>query len=329
MKAAYYDRTGPANAVFQIGEIDDPKPAAGEVVVQVHASGVNPTDTKVRGGTPGRKMGYPRIIPHHDGAGVIVATGSGVDPARMDQRVWIHSAQFGRAFGTAAQYVALPQHLVVPLPDETGFPQGAALGVPVMTAWNSVMGDGPVAGRTVFVAGGAGAVGHYAIQIAKLGGAQVAASVSGPAKAQEARRAGADLVVNYTDPEAEAQVHDWTSGRGVDHFVDVNTTQNAGFSASVMVHGGRIVSYGSATNTSEMPIRDFRQRNVSIRFLFIHRLDAHHSREIAAAVCGLLRPGILSHRIAHSLPLADIAKAHQLVEEGHVMGKVILDLSKG
>ncbi len=326
MKAAFYETTGPADAVFQISDMDDPIPATGEVLVRVRASGVNPTDTKVRGGTPGRKMGHARIIPHHDGAGEIVATGPGVDAARRDQRCWMHSAQFERAFGTAAQYVALPAHLVLPLPDTISFAEGAALGVPVMTAWNGVMGDGHVAGRTVFVAGGAGAVGHYAIQIAKLGGARVAASVSSPAKVEHARAAGADLVIDYNDPDAEALVQYWSAGNGIDHFLDVNTTHNAGFAARVMGQGGRIVSYGSASNSAGMPIRDFRQRNVSIRFLFIHRLDVRRGAEIAAAVGGLLRPGVLSHRIAQRLPLDQIAEAHRMVEEGRVMGKVVLDM---
>nr|MCU0946075.1 NADPH:quinone reductase [Rubritepida sp.] len=188
MKAVWYERTGPAREVLVYGEMPTPNPRPGEVLVRLAASGVNPSDWKARGGS--RPMIAPRVIPHSDGAGVIEAAGPGVDPARIGQRVWIWNGQWKRPFGTAAQYIALPATQAVPLPAGTSFEAGACLGIPALTALHAVRTDGGVAGQSVLVAGGAGAVGHYAIQFARLLGArQVIATVSSPQKAQHAMAA--------------------------------------------------------------------------------------------------------------------------------------------
>lgn len=327
MRAAYFDETGPARAVFMIGELEAPVPAAGEVLVRVAASGVNPTDTKVRGGAPGRQKPFPRIIPHHDGAGVIEAVGNGVDARLIGRRVWTFCAQAGRPFGTAAQYVALPVALVAPLPDNIPFDIGAALGVPCMTAWNAVLGDGPVAGKTVLVAGGAGAVGNYAVQIARRSGARILATISSREKARDAIDAGAHATVDYREADAAQQILALTDGKGVDHFVDVDTTTNAALAGKVMARFGRIASYGSRGLDADMPVRDLRQKCVSIRFLTIHRFGAGVLGPIASGINAWLEIGALKHRIAARLPLADIATAHELVENGSVQGKVIVEIA--
>ncbi|RMH49245.1 MAG: NADPH:quinone reductase, partial [Alphaproteobacteria bacterium] len=178
MRAAVYRRTGPAEEVLTVEDLPDPVPGPGEVLVRVHASGVNPADVKRRGGWLGQRMDHPLVIPHADGAGEIIATGPGVDPARRGQRVWLWNAQGGyggpgRAFGTAAELCALPQSQAVPLPAALSFAQGACLGIPAMTAHRAVFADGPVAGRTILVAGAGGAVGHFAVQFAAAAGARV------------------------------------------------------------------------------------------------------------------------------------------------------------
>jgi NADPH2:quinone reductase len=188
MKAAWYERNGPAREVLQVGEMPDPEPGPGEVRVQVHASGLNPSDWKTRAGSS-RRMAFPRVIPHSDGAGVIDRVGAGVPARRVGERVWLWNAQWKRPYGTAAEFVVLPASQAVPLPSNVGFEVGACLGIPALTAHRAVTCDGPIAGQSVLVSGGAGAVGRYAIQFAKLLGAgQVMATVSSPEKAEIASR---------------------------------------------------------------------------------------------------------------------------------------------
>ncbi|HEY1322078.1 MAG TPA: NADPH:quinone reductase, partial [Streptosporangiaceae bacterium] len=201
MRAALYRDMGEAAEVFQVEEVDRPEPGPGEVLVRVHASGVNPTDYKARSGAVPRPIDDFQI-PHQDGAGVIEAVGAGVDPRRVGERVWLWLAAAGRRWGTAAEWTALPARQAVPLPDGASFELGASLGVPAMTAHYCLFSDGPVNGQTVLVAGGAGAVGHFAIELAKRAGARVVTTVSSPDKAALAEKAGADLVVNYRSPDA-------------------------------------------------------------------------------------------------------------------------------
>src|SRR5581483_3241352 len=195
MKAVWYERTGPAADVLTFGEMPTPVAGPGEVRVRLEASGVNPSDAARRSGTY-RSLEYPRVITNSDGAGIVDQVGAGVTRLKAGQRVWLFNGQRnGRAFGTAAEYIALAEQLVTPLPDQLSFAQGATLGIPAMTAWCSLFADGPLTGKTVLVTGGAGAVGHYAVQLAKWGGARVIATVSSAMKGEQARRAGADLVV--------------------------------------------------------------------------------------------------------------------------------------
>ena len=197
MKAVWYERTGPAAEVLTFGEMLTPEARPGEVRLRLEASGVNPADIYRRAGSF-RALEFPRVIPNSDGAGIVDQVGSGVARLKPGQRVWLFNGQRnGRAFGTAAEYIALAEHLVTPLPDHLSFAQGATLGIPAMTAWCSLFADGAIVGKTVLVTGGAGAVGHYAVQLAKWGGARVITTVSSAAKAEQARLAGADLVINY------------------------------------------------------------------------------------------------------------------------------------
>ncbi|MEM1310897.1 MAG: NADPH:quinone reductase, partial [Cyanobacteria bacterium P01_H01_bin.153] len=182
MQAVWYEKNGPVS-VLRHGQLPRPKLGAGEVLVRIQASGVNPSDTKVRSGWGGMTMPFPRVVPHNDGAGVIEQVGAGVSPERIGDRVWIYEAQVGRPSGTAAEYVVVPSQQAVPLPANTTFAAGAALGVPAMTAHRAVFSSGAVEGQTILVTGGAGAVGYYAVQLAKWGGATVITTVSRPQQA--------------------------------------------------------------------------------------------------------------------------------------------------
>lgn len=326
MRAAIYEGSGPAWDVLRIVDLPDAAPGPGEVLVRLYASGVNPTDVKVRGGTPGRQLAFPLIVPHHDGAGHIEAVGAGVDEARIGQRVWVYGAQNGRAHGTAAEFVALPSRLAVALLDTMSFEEGACLGVPAMTAFEAVMGDGAPAGQTVLVTGGAGNVGRYAVQIAHAAGARVIATVSNDAKADIAREAGATETVIYSDPDAAQQIQAICKGKGVSRVVDVDTTRNAALIAAVVGGGGTVVSYGSEGLDALVPVRDMRQKNATIRFLNILRLDEDRLDRNAVNLNALLATGAITHRIAAQFPLPDIAAAHEQIEAGSAIGRVLVYL---
>ena len=325
-KCAFYDQTGPAREVLVQGEMPVRAPAPGEVLVRLYASGVNPTDIKSRGGAPGRAKEFDRIIPHFDGAGTIEAVGAGVPATHVGQNVWVFCARHERAFGTAAAYVSIDRSFVAPLPKGVPFEIGACLGIPAMTAWNAVLGSGPVNGRKVLVTGGAGAVGHYGVQIARRHGAFVIATVSSAEKAAETLQGGAHHAVNYREPDAAEQIMALTQGRGIDLLVDVDTTANARLASRVMAMGGQISSYGSGGLNADIPVRDLRQRCVSIRFLTIFRFEAVQLQTYAAGINAMLEAGTLQHRIAQRYPLSEIAAAHEAVESGAVSGKVIVSI---
>jgi len=329
MRAAWYERKGPAREVLQLGELPTPEPGPGEVRVRVHVSGVNPSDTKNRAGWQGNlAMPFPRIIPHQDGAGVIDAVGEGVAAARVGERVWVYEAQLGRPFGTAAEYVVVPSEQAVPLPPDVDLAVGACLGVPAMTAHYCVYADGPVAGQTVLVTGGAGAVGHYAVQWAKLGGAHVLATVSSDEKAAVARAAGADVVLNYRTEDVAARLHELTGGAGVDRVVEVAFGANLPVTQAVLKPNGVVAAYSSdAEPQPRLPFRAFLQKNAVLRTVLVYVMPraAHEAavRDITAA----LKAGTLRHVIGRRLPLTEIATAHEAVEQGAVVGKVLVDIA--
>src|SRR3981189_363969 len=191
MKAVWYERTGAAPDVLTYGDMPTPVAGPGEVRVRLESSGINPADVGRRAGGY-RAMEYPRVIPNSDGAGIVDQVGDGVTRLKIGQRVWLFNGQRnGRAFGTAAEYIALAEHLVTPLPDNLSFAAGATLGIPGMTAWCCLYCDGPISGQTVLVTGGAGAAGPYSVQLAKWGGAKVIATVSSAVKAEQPRLPGA------------------------------------------------------------------------------------------------------------------------------------------
>lgn len=327
MRAAFYERTGPAREVLTLGELPDPEPGPGEVRVRVAWSGVNPSDVKSRAGLRTKAMPFPRVVPHSDGSGTIDRVGEGVDPARLGQRVWVWNAAWGRAGGTAAAYVALPSAQAVPLPEGADSAAGACLGIPALTAYHAVTVDGGVEGKSVLVAGGAGAVGHYAVQLAKLKGArQVIATVSSPAKAELARAAGADIVVNYREEDFAARCREATGGRGLDRIIEVDFAANVEADLQALRHEGEVVVYGSGAAEIAIPFAPAILKNVLVRFFIVYDLTAEDRARAVAGLTRLLEEDALTHNIAARLPLGRVAEAHELVEQGRAAGNVVLEV---
>lgn len=328
MRAAYYDATGPADRVLQIGELPRPEPGPGEVMVRVRWSGVNPSDVKSRAGLRGGSMPFPRVVPHSDGMGVVEQVGEGVPAERVGQRVWLWNAAWGRPNGTAAEFVVLPAVQAVPLPDAVPDEAGACLGIPAMTAVHALLTDGGVAGQRVLVAGGAGAVGHYAVQLARrLGARQVLSTVSTPEKARIAQAAGADVVVNYRDEDATERLREATGGEGVDRVVEVDIAANAALDLAVLRRGGLCVVYGSGAPQFTLPFFPLIANNLLMRFFIVYHLSDSERAAAQDQLRPLLERGELDHRVALRLPLQDIAQAHQAVEGGRVVGNVVLEVA--
>jgi NADPH2:quinone reductase len=305
-----------------------PTPLAGpgEVRVRLEASGVNPADVGRRAGAY-RGMEFARVIPNSDGAGIIDQVGDGVTRLKLGQRVWLFNGQRnGRAFGTAAEYIALAEHLVTPLPDSLSFAQGATLGIPAMTAWCCLFCDGPIAGKTVLVTGGAGAVGHYAVQLAKWGGARVIATVSSAAKAEQVQLAGADLVVNYKTDDVIAKALAFTEQRGVDRVVDVDFGGNIATTLKLMAMNSTIAVYATNGNRNPVvPMRELMEKCIALRTLVLFALPLPLLAAAQADISKWLAAGVRLHNIAAQFPLSETAQAHLAVEKGDKLGTVIVD----
>jgi NADPH2:quinone reductase len=324
MRAALYDRHGSTREVLRVENIERPEPGPGEVRVRVEVSGVNPTDWKSRSGATPRPIDEFQI-PHHDGAGVIDAVGEGVDPGRIGQRVWLYMAAGGRRWGTAAEWTVVPEHAAVPLPDSASAELGASLGVPAMTAHRCLFADGPVDGKTVLVAGGAGAVGHFTIELAKRAGARVIATVSGPHKAELAAKAGADLVVNYREPDAAEQVSSFAGPGGVDHVVEVALGANLQLDLAVVRRpDARIVTYAADAADPVLPVRACMTANVVLRFVLLYGVPPDALSQAARDISAALADGALTELPVIRYPLDEIAAAHEAVEGGAVIGKVLI-----
>ena len=329
MRAVWYERTGPAAEVLTSGEMPAPSAGAGEVRIRLEASGVNPADVYRRGGTY-RGIEFPRVIPNSDGAGIVDQIGAGVTRFKPGQRVWLFNGQRnGRAFGTAAEYIALAEHLVTPLADHLSFAQGATLGIPCMTAWCCLFCDGAITGKTVLVTGGAGAVGHYAVQLAKWGGGRVIATVSSDAKAEQAHLAGADLVINYRTDDVAARVREFTSGHGVDRVVEVDFGSNIGTTLKLMAMNSTVAVYATNGNrTPVVPMRELMERCIALRTLVLFALPPPLLSAAQADITKWLAAGVRLHNIAGQFALKDTASAHLAVEKGDKLGTVIVDCAR-
>lgn len=326
MRAVWYEAYGPAKEVLKFGEIETPEPAAGEVRVRLRASGANPADYKARLGSRG-EMRWPRIIPHSDGAGVVESVVEGVDAARVGERVWVFNGQWERPFGTAAEFIVLPERQAVPLADSVDFAQGACLAIPAMTAHRALFLDGPIAGQTVLVTGGAGAVGRYGVQLARWGGASVIATVSNGEKARIAREAGADHVVNYREEDVAGRVLAITGGAGVDRICEVDFGENLVVTRRALKENGTVAAYGSTrVPDPTLPWYQMMGNNTAIRMVFVYSMPEAAISKACADVNAACEAGALTHHIGASFPLEDAAAAHELMENFGNVGNVVVEI---
>lgn len=329
MYAAYYDKTGSAESVLKTGELQKPYAKPGEVLVHMASSGVNPSDTKKRAGTMTVTKIADRIIPHSDGAGIIEAVGSGVDAARIGERVWLWNAQWQRPQGTAAEWCAVPAEQAVTLPEHISFSAAACLGIPAQTAWIALQAGLEATGKTILVQGGAGAVGELAVQIAVDGGARVLATVSTQEKAAIAERAGAETI-NYRNADSVDQILEMTSGEGVDHIVEVDFGANWKIDAAVLKQNGSVSAYSSPSDAKfELDYYAFAAKAAHLRFVQVYLLAPAERAKCLLSITDLLQRQRLSIRVAKSFTLESIVAAHQLQESGTTIGNIVVDIDAG
>lgn len=327
MKAALFNSFGPASDVLQVEEFGKPQPGQGEVLVRMHASGVNPSDTKKREGAFPNLLDNGPVIPNSDGAGVITAVGIGVPYSRIGERVWVYQAQFARLHGTAAQYVSIDSARAVTLPDNTSFAVGACLGIPAMTAHRCVFADGPVDGQLLFITGGAGRVGHYAIQWAKQAGATVITTASSEEARQQCIEAGADCVVDHTDPQMVTQVLDFSQGAKVDRVIDVEFGANLNNSLQLLRVGGVIASYSSTVVPEPvLPFKQMMFMDLTVRMVIVYAMPEEAKQAAIADITQALQQNRLQHRIAARYPLDEIAQANNKIEQGGFYGSVVVEI---
>ena len=330
MKAVWYTQQGKPAAVMQFGEQPTPHAATGEVRVRLHASGVNPADSNRSVGRSYAMEG-PLIIPNSDGSGIVDEVGEGVVASWLRRRVWLYNGQRGgRLLGTAAEYIALNVDLVSELPEHTSFNHGACLGIPCMTAHRCVTLGGDLKGKTVLVTGGAGAVGHYAVQWAKRFGARVVATVSSPAKAAHATAAGADFTVNYRSEDVIARVREFTahftSGAGVHHVVDVDFGGNYATTLPLLAANGSIAYYATKGNVSPtIAAPDLMRKNVSVHGVLLNGAPHAARKRAQNDIVQWLQEGGMPHTVSAVYPLARTAEAHEAVEFQAKHGTVVVD----
>jgi len=327
VRAAWFEEFGAAQDVLQVGERDTPVAGPGEVLVRMATSGVNPSDVKKRAGSFPDLLDNGFVIPNSDGAGVIEAVGDGVDAGRIGERVWIYQAQYARRFGTAAEYVAIEATRAPELPGAASFEVGACLGIPAMTAHRCVFADGDVAGQTVLVTGGAGRVGHYAVQWASQAGATVIATASNDDDRIVCEEAGAAHVVNHRDDDVVGAIMKTTGGSLVDRIVDVEFGGNLPTSVEVLRIGGTIATYASTqVPEPKLPFFKMMYKDVTVRMVIVYAMPEAAKEHAVADIEKALSAGSLQHRIAHTMPLGDIARSNEIIEQGAVRGAVVLTI---
>ena len=327
MKAVWFKSFGTPKEVLEVGEWQKPTPNHGEVLVRVHTSGVNPSDTKKRAGANPALLEAGAVIPHSDGAGVIEAVGPGVPKTRIGERVWLYNAQYGRQEGTCAEYVSVASHTAVWMPDHVSFETGAMMGIPAMTAHRCVLADGDVAGKIILVTGGAGRVGYYAIQWAKHFGATVIATASSAKSKQACQDAGADLVVGHPSESVNKEILAFTSGRKINRVVEGDFGANLLPILDIIRTSGVIATYSSMTDMHpSIPFVRMMFMNLTIRLVLVYELEEEDKNEAKADITELLMHNKLDHRVAATFPIEEAAKAHEMIEEGKVLGSVIIKI---
>ena len=327
MKACWFDRFGPARDTLQFGDWSTPDPRPGEVLVRLYTTGVNPSDVKKRAGAFPDLLDAGPVIPHSDGAGEITAVGDGVPDSRIGERVFVYQAQYARQCGTAAEFVALDSARAPVLPDNTSFEVGACVGIPILTAHRCVFADGPVADQRVLVTGGAGRVGHYAIQWAYQTGARVIATASNEEDAAACREAGAELVVNHREPDWGKAVLDLTGGEKVDRVIDVEFGANLPELLRCVRIGATIATYSSTVVPEpSLPFRTMMFMDLTVRMVIVYAMPEEAKAQAVADTQTALAKGALQHRIAETLAFDQMARAHEIIEAGEVRGCVAVSI---
>jgi len=323
MRAGYYESNGAAREVLRIAEVETPRPGPGEVRVKLASSGVNPSDVKSRAGLT-RKIAFPRVIPHSDGAGEIEEVGEGVARSRVGERVWVWNGQWRRPFGTAAAQIVLPAEQAVPLPANISMEAGACLGIPAYTGYQAVVLAGATEGSTVLVAAGAGAVGHYAIQFAKKRNATVITTVSSPQKAEIAQQAGADHVIDYKRENVGERVMAITGKRGVDAVIEMDLATNARLLPNVLAPTGVVAIYGGSAAEPAIPFQFLLQNSIELRFFLVYLMPPEMRMRATADITRALERGELIHNVAQTFALDDLVAAHEAVEAGKALGNIVV-----
>jgi NADPH2:quinone reductase len=324
MRAAWYEKQGPASEVLTVGEMPTPIPGPGEIRIRIAVSGINPGDVKKRQDAFDYGMPYPRVIPHSDGAGHVDKLGDGVSSEWLGRRVWCYGAQSYRPFGTAAEFTVVPLEQAVPLPETVAMEQGACLGIPGITGHHAVHVAGPVQGRTVFVQGGAGAVGLCAVQLAHRAGALVIATVRSSQDDSSVRLAGADEVA-CTGEGLVDRVR-VLAPEGVDHIVEVAFGANIATDVELLRQGGSIATYATDVAVPEIPFWLLVFKGIGIFFLGSDDFPSDVKAAAARDLNDALQAGWTGFEIAERISLSDIAKAHELVEHPVRRGRVVVTL---
>lgn len=327
MKTVWFEASGEARDVLRYGERDKPEPQAGEVLVRIYRSAVNPSDVKKRAGAQPAGFVDGFVIPHSDGAGVIEAVGDGVSSARLGERVWVYQAQFGRHWGTAAEYVCMPGERAARLPDQAGFDVGACAGIPMMTAHRCVFNAGDPKDKTFLVTGTSGRVGYYAAQWAKNAGARVIATAGSEARCNIASQTGADLVLNYREQHLIERINRFTNDEGVDQIIDVEFGMNAEISAAVIKNCGVVSTYSSSLSPNPaIPFYPMMFKNVTLNMVLVYNMPESAKRQAIKDIETALSENQLTHRIAESWPLEQTANAHESIEAGGLDGCVVIEI---
>src|SRR6201987_1303763 len=324
MKAAWYEKQGTAREVLVVGEMPDPIPAAGEVRIRIAASGINPGDIKKREDAFGYGMAYPRGIPHSDGSGRVDQLGAGVPSEWMGRSVWCYGAQSYRPFGTAAEFTVVPVDQIAPLPESVPMEQGACLGIPGITAHRAVHVAGPVNRRTVLVQGAAGSVGLCAVQLARRAGARVIGTVRSPSDEATAKNAGAHEVL-VSDEELTARLRALAPD-GIDHIVEVAFGANIEADVELLKQDGSIASYATDNATPKIPFWQMVFKNIRVFFLGSDDFPKEAKLQAVRDWNAALEAGWPGFEIGERIPLADIARAHELAEHPVRRGRVVVVL---
>lgn len=323
MRAAFYESNGAAESVLVIGDVPTPEPGSGEIRVRLETSAVNPSDVKSRMGVT-RKISFPRVIPHSDGAGVIDSVGDGVPASRIGERVWVWNGQWKRAFGTAAEYIVLPAIQAVPLPDKVSFEAGACLGIPAMTAFHAVELAATTRDTTLLVAGGAGSVSQYVIEFAKARGARVITTISSPEKAKIAKESGADQTIDYKREDVAEKIAEFTDKRGVDAIIEMDIAANSKLIPGILKPRGSVIIYGTGSLDATIPAQWCLVNSIRLQFFIVYELDAVRREHVVHAINRALEQDILSNRVAEPFPIEKIVQAHHAVENGSASANVIV-----